>query len=66
MPMEGSPVGETAEGVLVLQYQVIRNGKDLPVTIGEACLEILSHAGILPNAVEEIGRAIETTGSQCD
>ena len=41
MSMNGSPVGEATEGIFILKNQVIGNGQNLAITIGEASLQSL-------------------------
>ncbi len=36
IPLEDGPTGKTAQGILVLQDQVIGNGQYLPINVGKA------------------------------
>lgn len=61
--MDRSPAGESDQRVPVFQDQVVGNGEDLPVGLGEAGLEILHDSRLLPDAVEEVGGAKKASGS---
>ncbi|HPH54159.1 MAG TPA: hypothetical protein PLY62_08910, partial [Bacteroidales bacterium] len=49
-----------------LQNQVVGQRQNLSVTLGKARLQILHHAGILTDLIEEVGGAIKTPRCSCD
>jgi len=64
--MDRSPTGKAAQGIPILQNQIIGQGQNLSVTFGKARLQIFHHAGILPDLIEEVGGAVKTPGDPCD
>lgn len=57
--MQGAPLLEPVEGILILQDQVVGYGQNLPVGLREAPLQVLGDAQLLSDGVEEPGRTAE-------
>ncbi len=66
MLMNGCPLLEAEQRVLVFQHQVVSNGKNLLIVIRKAGLQICCDTGFLSDLVKQIGCAEEKTfGLNC-